>query len=234
MGENNKEHELSERELIPSHPKVSYSREIGEAVITENIFGKAKVRIIRKGDGMRRAMWWAAGIAAAIAAFIAWLVWSAAQQTGIQAEPEVKEAPVTKPVESVLQPEPSAVSAISAVVLPPAHIPQSAPAAKPVLPRTLPLPQSAPHAASAVGAAMPPKPVVLPPRPLVRPQSAVQAASSVAATPAMPRPLPPRPAASLNPASSPAAAAPVAHPAQVPVAPHAPAEPVNQPNPQSN
>jgi hypothetical protein len=229
MGENNKEHELSERELIPSHPKVSYSREIGEAVVTENIFGTAKVRIIRKGDGMRRAMWWAAGIAAAIAAFIAWQVWNAAQQAGAQPEPVVT-APVIKPVESAPQPEPSAVSAISAVVVPPALLAPSVPAAKPVLPRPLVQAQSAPHAASAVGAAAPLKPI--PPRPLIRPQSAPQAASSVAATPVLPKPLPPKPAVSINPASSPAVAAPQIRPA--PVAPRAPADPVNQPNPQSN
>jgi hypothetical protein len=39
-----------------TQPKVSFSREIGEAQITHTIFGRAKVRIVRKGDQARRYM----------------------------------------------------------------------------------------------------------------------------------------------------------------------------------
>lgn len=71
-----------------TQPKVSLSREIGEAQITHTIFGKAKVRIIRKGDQARRNMILAAIAVAAVAA-AAWQGWFTLQQT----EPEQGMAP---------------------------------------------------------------------------------------------------------------------------------------------
>jgi hypothetical protein len=71
-----------------TQPRVSLSREIGEAQITHTIFGKAKVRIIRKGDQARRILILAAIAVAAITA-AAWQGWFAPQQT----EPERGMAP---------------------------------------------------------------------------------------------------------------------------------------------
>jgi hypothetical protein len=51
-----------------TQPKVSFSREIGEAQITHTIFGRAKVRIIRKGDQARRYIVLAALAVVAVAA----------------------------------------------------------------------------------------------------------------------------------------------------------------------
>jgi hypothetical protein len=59
MSHENSELDIADRQLLPTgtRPRVSMSREIGEAVITHTIFGKAKVRIIRKNDDSRRALW---------------------------------------------------------------------------------------------------------------------------------------------------------------------------------
>lgn len=56
------------------------STEIGEAVITHTIFGRAKVRIIRKHDKMRRTLWLLALLAAIAAAAAAWQGWISSQQ----------------------------------------------------------------------------------------------------------------------------------------------------------
>lgn len=63
-----------------TQPRVSLSREIGEAQITHTIFGRAKVRIIRKGDQARRNMMLAAIAVAAVAA-AAWQGWITSLQT---------------------------------------------------------------------------------------------------------------------------------------------------------
>jgi hypothetical protein len=63
-----------------TQPKVSLSREIGVAEITHTIFGKAKVRIIRKHDKIRRKLMLAALLVAALA-IAAWQSWLVSQQT---------------------------------------------------------------------------------------------------------------------------------------------------------
>jgi hypothetical protein len=55
--------------------------EIGEAQITHSIFGRAKVRIIRKHDKIRRAMWLMAMVVATVLAATAWQRWLVSQQT---------------------------------------------------------------------------------------------------------------------------------------------------------
>jgi hypothetical protein len=80
-------HEISQTDISgiqlresKTQPKVSHSREIGEAQIVQTIFGRAKVRIIRKHDKLRRAMWLTAVVGvAAISAFV-WQGWYATQQ----------------------------------------------------------------------------------------------------------------------------------------------------------
>lgn len=84
MNQQNSEFEISGIQLRESktQPRVSMSREIGEAQIVHTIFGKAKVRIIRKHDKMRRALWWAGVAGAAAIAAVAWQQgWFAPQQT---------------------------------------------------------------------------------------------------------------------------------------------------------
>jgi hypothetical protein len=88
-----------------TQPRVSLSREIGEAQITHTIFGRAKVRIIRKGDQARRNTILAAIAVAAVAA-AAWQGWFSPQQT---------------------EPEQSAASAPAASVEAQVHVPASQP-----------------------------------------------------------------------------------------------------------
>ena len=83
MNQQNSEFELSGIQLRESRtqPRVSMSREIGEAQIVHTIFGKAKVRIIRKHDKMHRALWWAGVAGAAAIAVVVWQQgWLAPQQ----------------------------------------------------------------------------------------------------------------------------------------------------------
>jgi hypothetical protein len=91
-------HEISEldipdRLLLPAHARARVSTEIGEAVVTHSIFGRAKVRIIRKGDRMRRTVWVMALAVAAAAAMAAWQGWLASQQPellqGTEPEPSL-------------------------------------------------------------------------------------------------------------------------------------------------
>ena len=81
MSHENSQFDISGIQLRESktQPKVSLSREIGEAQITHTIFGRAKVRIIRKGDQARRAMTMVA-IAVAAVAVAAWQGWFIPQQ----------------------------------------------------------------------------------------------------------------------------------------------------------
>jgi len=64
-----------------TQPKVSLSREIGEARIVHTIFGRAKVRIIRQEDKYRRAIWLTVLLAAVAASAAIWQEWYAAEQT---------------------------------------------------------------------------------------------------------------------------------------------------------
>lgn len=73
-----------------TQPRVSLSREIGEAQITHTIFGRAKVRIIRKGDQARRNMILAAITMAALAV-AAWQGWF----TSLQTEPVQSTTPAS-------------------------------------------------------------------------------------------------------------------------------------------
>ncbi len=78
MTQQNSQPDLADRELLRTNAgqRVSYSREIGEATITHTIFGKAKVRIARKYDNLRRALWLVAVVAVA---GIGWQAWRLSQ-----------------------------------------------------------------------------------------------------------------------------------------------------------
>lgn len=232
-------------------PRVSLSREIGEAVITHTIFGKARVRIIRKHDKLRRVLWWTVMLALAA---VAWQVWLALQAPLPSAEPlsaastETQTSAPTFPVENILPPSaPLAMSSKTAA-------PPQTEIIKPALINK----QSAPHAAQVLGGIgqTPAKPAVtqaqpIAPQPLgaIKPQAALLAASNSAAKSPAEKPLPAKPILPNQPAavakppvtqsvvqpaaSSPAAvprAAPLAKevtPAKAPAADKQPAEPVN-------
>lgn len=62
--------DIPDRQLL-SNARPSIWTEIGEAQITHTIFGRAKVRIIRKNDNRHRALW-ITGIVAIVLAAAAW------------------------------------------------------------------------------------------------------------------------------------------------------------------
>ena len=69
-------HEISEldipdRQLLASNTRPNIWTEIGEAQITHTIFGRAKVRIVRKKDN-RRLIFWVLGVAVLAIAGVAW------------------------------------------------------------------------------------------------------------------------------------------------------------------
>jgi hypothetical protein len=63
-----------------TQPKVSFSREIGDAQIIHTIFGRAKVRIIRKNDKLNRALLLTAAVVVTAIAAVVWQGWFASQQ----------------------------------------------------------------------------------------------------------------------------------------------------------
>ena len=225
-------HEISQLD-IPDHqlqavnapPRVSISREIGEARIIHTMFGKAKVRIIRQTDGRRRVLLLLALAAIAALAAAAWWAWLATQPT--EPVPGAGSQPLAS--EKV----PGAQSPLPAIIAPPA----AAPAAedKPVTPpaseiaKPAIIQKSALQPAQNVQAAtpMPAQPVAPKPSPASRqqtpppaPPSSTQTAKPVPPTPMPPRQpapavvaprttLPARPAA-----SSPATAVPLASPVE--------------------
>ena len=116
MSHENSQFEIPAIQLRESRtqPKVSLSREIGEAQITHTIFGRAKVRIIRKGDQARHNMMLAAIVVVlAVAAWQGWLTWQQTEQTqSVAPAPEASvEAQARLPVS---QPE----STVPPVILP--------------------------------------------------------------------------------------------------------------------
>ncbi len=77
MKQENSQLDIPDRQLLASSAQPSVWTEIGEAQVTHTIFGRAKVRIIRKHDNVRRAMWLTAVVV--IIAVAAWQGWVAYQ-----------------------------------------------------------------------------------------------------------------------------------------------------------
>lgn len=163
-------HEMSQLDIpdrqlrtTSAHPRVSLSREIGEAQITHTIFGKAKVRIIRKHDNVRRALWWAAVMALAA---VAWQGWVASQYpaptdpaSALGAKEQVN-APAA-PVENIATPAPLPAE-MSQPSVPPAAI--DTPAAS-----LQSAPQQPAAAAPKAAIAQPQRVMRVPPKPAARP-----------------------------------------------------------------
>lgn len=63
--------DIPDRELLAGSARPNVWTEIGEAKITHTLFGRAKVRIIRKHDNARRIVW-LAGIAAIVVTAAVW------------------------------------------------------------------------------------------------------------------------------------------------------------------
>lgn len=114
--------------------------EIGEAQVTHTLFGRAKVRIIRKHDKLRRALWLTAAVA--VLAVTAWQTWLATQQ-----------AAAPQSAESAL---PSGANAIEGAPLTQTEA-VSVPAAEPMVQSDRPAPENVPQPAAT--AQTPVKPV---------------------------------------------------------------------------
>lgn len=204
MSDENNQPDLQDRELLPARSRVSLSREIGEAVVIETIFGKAKVRIIRKYDNIRRALWLLVLVAAGAAA--AWQGWLALQPVGVLpvAAPEAGVNAAAPASEPVSRPEvaniPVAASQPAvAAVLPHSAVPAApglhASAPVPARPRVMPLAASAP-AAAPVYKPLPPRLTAGRPLPSSSPAAAVPLGSRPIIAPAASSPLAVMPLAS--------------------------------------
>ena len=82
MGQDTGQIDISDRQLLTSssQAKASEWTDIGQAEVFHTIFGKAKVRIVRKNDKMRRVLYWLAIIAIVSIAGEAWFLF---QRPGI-------------------------------------------------------------------------------------------------------------------------------------------------------
>ena len=225
-------------------PRVSYSKEIGEATITHTIFGRAKVRITRKYDNLRRALWWALLVAVAAVAWQAWLVFHPAEPlpSADSMSPVDEQEQETRKVPQHVPAPPETIATPAAVPLAESKpvIPPATEVAKPAI-----IQKSAPQPAPSLRATgpIPAKPVVVPkpvlanqPITPVKPQSAPLAASSVSALNQPGKPLPAKPVPTSQPVAPaavlPHAALPAAHPAASSPAMAAPlASPIREASP---
>lgn len=110
-------HEISQLDIpdtelqkISAQPRVSISREIGEATVTHTIFGRAKVRIVRKHDNLRRGLELIVLVVLVVLAVAAWQAWLASQATAPLPSPDSPSAvSVPAPLPEAINP-PAAVS----------------------------------------------------------------------------------------------------------------------------
>lgn len=122
MSTENSQFDLSGIQLRESRtqPKVSLSREIGEAQIVHTIFGRAKVRIIRKNDKLYRTMWLMAAGVVTVIGVVVWQGWYAAQQT--EAVQDADRAGVESAQQQAGEPSPISAEIAAPANLPPANI----------------------------------------------------------------------------------------------------------------
>jgi hypothetical protein len=192
--------DIPDRQLLASNTRPSIWTEIGEAQITHTIFGRAKVRIVRKNDNRHR-IFWVTGIAALAIAVAAWQGWftsrqpeevQSSDQAAVSANEPVR-APETRS-EKIASPEtpPEAVKELRA--------PIRAEVDKPAIPESKPHQAQAPKlpppksANAGMSQSKPylvqPKPVLAQPGPVitkpaaVKPQAVPSAGTQVIKAPA--------------------------------------------------
>lgn len=237
MSHENSQLDIPDRPLLGPSPHPSVWTEIGEAQITHTIFGRAKVRIIRKHDKLHRALWLLAIVAATAAAWQGWRVLHPAdsQQSADSLSSDSVNERLNSPDLQSGDAAPSPAAAAKEEV--PATIPQSEPD-KPAVDRIAPppvgtlkgggqmaiKPQSAPTAATATRNP-PVKPLMHKPLPTTQPTTQAvaaprviqPAAQSAASSPAGVVPSLAAPIQLDNPATEPPANAPQpAQPAGLP------------------
>jgi hypothetical protein len=184
--------DIPDRQLLASNAPQSIWTEIGEAQVTHTIFGRAKVRIIRKNDNYHRVLWLSGMVIVAIAAAV-WQGWFTSQQ----AEPLLSED-LPPPVSIKERANAPAVPSENIVspAMPPAALKESSAPAQTEIDKAALVPKSAPQPAHALQTpeAKPAKPAVPQPKPVTLQQKpiAVQA-----------RPVTPQPLAGSNPQAAP-------------------------------
>ncbi len=160
--------DIADRQLLVNAPRVGTWTEIGQAEVTYTIFGKAKVRIIRKNDKARRTRMLLVALAGAILAVAAWQGWVATRQTEpVQAGPELSQT-ATVPVQAAPATQPENIAPVQSAVEPrPITVPAAA-MSKPAINQKPAIPQQQPAALVADEQA------VAKPAPARRPKAATQ------------------------------------------------------------
>lgn len=164
--------DVPDRQLLPTSPrsKASLSTEIGEAIVTHTIFGRAKVRIIRKHDKMRRTLWLMALLGATVAAAAAWQGWMAGQQAEPVQTAEPPPALSTNVQESVPVPQPEYAQPVPPVESKPVTAPQAGTSDAPISQKSVPLGANDIPARNPADAQQPPKPVQAKPVTVAKPR----------------------------------------------------------------
>lgn len=226
-------HEISQLDISgiqlrdsKTQPKVSLSREIGEAQIIHNIFGKAKVRIIRKHDTFWRSLWLAlAFIVSATSTYLLQTWYATRGAEVVQTAASVSPPAPAAMTESL--PQPRMQNDVASAVLPAGVAEPAKPApvevANPAIVRK-PVTQSqnavtAPAIGVSKPVAVPAKPVAIPPAPVVIQPKAVAATQPAVAGIPQTLPVGASGAVSKPQAIPPAVAKPI--PPKQPVAPAA-------------
>ncbi len=184
--------DVPDRQLLPTsaRSKASLSTEIGEAIVTHTIFGRAKVRIIRKHDKMRRTLWLVALLGVTVVAAAAWQGWMAAHQTEPVQTTEPAPALSTNVQESVPVPQPEYLAqpvAPAPVESKPVTPPQAGTNDAPISQKPAPLGENDIPARNPADTQQPPKPAKKPvtvakPR-VTQPVTESAASSSAAVAP---------------------------------------------------
>jgi hypothetical protein len=99
MGSEISQFEIQNRQLlaINSQPRVDMRTDIGEAKITHTIFGRAKVRVIRKQDRTRR-IWLLISLVVTVVAAASWQGWAVFQEVQNAVIPPSQTVRVSAPV----------------------------------------------------------------------------------------------------------------------------------------
>lgn len=162
--------------ITDTQPRKNTWTDIGEAQVTHTIFGRARVRIVRKGDYIRRTLLLAA-LAVLVAMAAIWQGWIATRQTEPQQsaviEPALSgaaplDAPATQSAPAPLRDIAPVVQNKPAMPLP-AEIKNTATVQKSASPQ---LPIKAPEPVAA-------KPAIAQPLPTLKPQAATAATTAV-------------------------------------------------------
>jgi hypothetical protein len=237
--------DIPDRQLLASNTRPNVWTEIGEAQITHTIFGRAKVRIVRKNDGRHRILWIAgiAVIAIAVAVWQGFISQQAEEAPGITTSVRTEEPPSAPAIQAEKTPPPATTPEASKEPVAPVQVEINKPAiAKGEAPQAQTsnfaepgsvkreMPRPKPHMVPQKPVLTQPKPVITEPKLAEKPQAVPYAGIQTGKTPTgsaspsnpiLPKPKLPAVAVVAKPAaaaaSSPGAAMQLSDPLQKPV-----------------